>query len=170
MWTVGCQLGWAIFHKSNMWAILGLGGGGSLSHHQSVGNLGKNGGIRAARITRECGRPREKQWVRASFHILGVRATSEQQWVGSAFHIPRVWIASEKNTLDGQIGGVRATFHILGCGKPRTFIGYWTFSYPGHGTLDVPLGSPKGKREGVAVYCNLAGDGDCLGCVNEEGW
>ena len=62
VWTVGCQLGWAIFHKSRMWAILGKGGGGSLSQYQSVGNLGKNGGIRAARITRGCGRPWEKQW------------------------------------------------------------------------------------------------------------
>ena len=32
------------------------------------------------------------------------------------------------------------------------------------------LGIQKKNREGVAVYCNLGGDGDCLGWVKEEGW
>jgi hypothetical protein len=72
----------------------------------------------------------------------------------------------EKNTVDGQIGGVRATFHILGCGKPRTFLGYWTFSYLGRSAWV----SKRKKREGVAVYCNFGGEGDCLGWVKEEGW
>ena len=39
-------------------------------------------------------------------------------------------------------------------------MGLWTFR----------LGIQKKNREGVAVYCNLGGDGDCLGWVKEEGW
>ncbi len=66
----------------------------------------------------------------------------------------------------GQSCEVQATFHISGCGKPRTSIEYWTFGplmrighihYPGHGTLDVLPVYPKGKERGWPIIATFLG-------------
>jgi hypothetical protein len=144
VWASGCQLGWAIFHKSRMWAILGLAVGvafrntrvretsgktvgfGPLAPHGDAGDLGKAVGLGPPFAIWVCGQP------------LGT------QWVGSAFHIPRVWIASERKIRwTGKLVGYGRPFTSLGAGSLGPVLG--TGHFP---TLDVPPGYPKEKQRG----------------------